>query len=98
VYPTLRQLNRERIVYKGAMYFGLMITNEGIVVLEINCRFGDPETQVQLPLLESDLFELLWRAAVQGSGVMDYRPIWSSKHAVCLVLAAPGYPDKERLI
>jgi len=90
VYPTIRGLAEEGRPYRGVLYVGLMITKEGPKVLEFNCRFGDPETQVVLPRLESDLVPLLIKAA---KGRMEQvSPKWRREAAVCVVLASEGYP------
>lgn len=92
VWPTLKAMATEGLYYQGFLYFGLMITDSGPMVLEINCRLGDPETQVQLPLLKSSLSDLLW-ASLNKQG--PHRPEWHTNRATaCVVLAAPGYPDK----
>ena len=72
------------------MFIGLMLTSEGVKVLEYNVRFGDPETQAVLPLLESELLELL--EATSAGTLAEVAPRWSSKSSACVVLAAPGYP------
>jgi phosphoribosylamine--glycine ligase len=79
--------------FQGVLYAGLMLTEDGPLVLEFNCRFGDPEAQAVLPLIDEDLGERL-AAIANGHGVGD--PIrWSGKHAACVILAAPGYPGKS---
>jgi phosphoribosylamine--glycine ligase len=88
--PVLKAMRERGTPYVGVLYAGLMLTPKGIKVLEFNARFGDPETQVILPLLQSDLFEVM-QACVQGKLgrlVLD----WSPKSAVTVVLASPGYP------
>jgi phosphoribosylamine--glycine ligase len=88
--PVLEELRRRGAPFVGLLYAGLMLTPAGPRVLEFNCRFGDPETQSVLPLLDSDLAELLTAAAVgELSGVS---PGWSRTSAVCVVLASAGYP------
>lgn len=90
--PTLAGMAAEGIPYTGVLYAGLMLTPNGPKVLEFNCRLGDPETQVILPLLKSDLLEL-----VQGAmaGTLDQvRPIWAKGTAVTVVMASRGYPDE----
>jgi len=90
--PTIEGMHREGIPYRGVLYAGLMITEEGPKVLEFNCRFGDPESQAVLPLLEGDLVEIL-DAAVDGRlGEVEVRN--SDGAAVCVVLASGGYPGK----
>ncbi len=95
VEPTLAEMQRRGIVYRGVLYAGLMLTADGPKVLEFNCRFGDPETQVILPLLESDLAELLLAAA---RGTLDEvaPPRWSTQVAVTVVIASGGYPGSYR--
>lgn len=95
IEPTLLGLQKEGIVYQGVLYFGLMLTKAGPKVLEYNCRFGDPETQAILPLIESDLAELM-AASVQGNlGALEVR--WKPQASCCVVLASKGYPDAPRL-
>ena len=90
--PTVRGLAAENRMYKGVLYCGLMITNRGVKVLEYNCRFGDPETQVVLPLLESDLAEVFDNIA---DGYLDMEEVkWADRSAVCVVMASKGYPGK----
>lgn len=90
VAPTLAGLRAEGLPYRGVLFIGLMLTPEGVRVLEYNVRFGDPETQAVLPLLESDLLELL--EATAAGRLSDVTPRWSPAAAACVVLAAPGYP------
>lgn len=91
--PTLAALQSEGIDYRGALYAGLMLTADGPKVLEYNCRFGDPETQVILPRLESDLLPLLLASAGVGHAKLDDWPCqWSPFAAICVVLASEGYP------
>ena len=90
--PLLRGLAKEKIVYRGLLYPGLMITAEGVRVLEFNCRFGDPETQALLPRMKSDLLPLL-EATIDGK--IDKSEIeWDKRAAVTVVLASAGYPGK----
>lgn len=90
--PTMRAMNQEGRTFKGCLYFGLMLTEQGPKVIEYNCRFGDPETQVVLPLLESDLLTIM-EATAQGK--LAQTPVqFSKKHACCVVLASDGYPKK----
>jgi phosphoribosylamine--glycine ligase len=87
---TLHGLQAEGIEYRGVLYAGLMLTDRGTQVLEFNCRFGDPETQVVLPRLKTDLVEAL-DATLDGR--LDRLPLeWEHDAAVCVVLAAAGYP------
>ena len=88
--PTVRGLAAEGRKYKGVLYAGLMITNEGPKVMEYNCRFGDPETQVILPLMESDLVEAT--LAVIEEQLASYRLQLKNQWAVCVVMASAGYP------
>ena len=88
--PAVDGMRRRGTPYVGVLYAGLMLTGQGTRVLEFNCRFGDPETQVLLPLLESDLVDI-FLACVEGRlGEMEIR--WKHAHAVCLVMASAGYP------
>ena len=90
--PLLRGLAKERIAYRGLLYPGLMITSDGPRVLEFNCRFGDPETQVLLPRMKSDLLPLL-EATIDGK-IDNYSIEWDKRVAVTVVLASAGYPGK----
>ena len=90
--PTIKAMNAEGRTFKGCLYFGLMITKDGPKVIEYNCRFGDPETQVVLPLLESDLFTIM-RAVADGC-LSDVDVRFSKESACCVVLASEGYPTK----
>ena len=90
VRPTVAELNRRGIDFRGVLYAGLMLTTGGPKVLEFNCRFGDPETQALLPRLESDLLELLWAAARSESLPAVAR--WREGPAVGVVMASRGYP------
>src|SRR5437588_9738551 len=90
--PLLRGLAKERIAYRGLLYPGLMMTGDGPRVLEFNCRFGDPETQVLLPRLKSDLVQLL-EATIDGK--VDQQTIgWDKRASVTVVLTSAGYPGK----
>ena len=94
LWPLVRGLEAEGVVYRGVIYAGLMLTREGPKVLEFNARFGDPEAQAVLPLLQSDLVELALKVAegrLQGT-----RLSWREGAAACVVLAAPGYPENTR--
>jgi phosphoribosylamine---glycine ligase len=90
--PTLEGMIAEDMPYTGVLYMGLMLTADGPKVIEYNCRFGDPETQVILPLLESDLVEILL-ACVEGR-LEQVTPQWRKGAAVCVVMASGGYPDE----
>lgn len=88
--PTIRAMEKEGRTFKGCLYFGLMITKDGPKVIEYNSRFGDPETQVVLPLLEGDLFEIM-QATTEGTlDEVDFS--FANKCACCLVAASEGYP------
>ena len=90
--PTIKAMNAEGRPFKGCLYFGLMITPSGPKVVEYNCRFGDPETQVVLPLLETDLtdiMEAVWEEKLDG---LDIK--FSGKACACVVMASGGYPVK----
>lgn len=88
--PTVRAMEKEGRTFKGCLYFGLMITKDGPKVIEYNSRFGDPETQVVLPLLEGDLFEIM-QATTEGTlDEVDFS--FANKCACCLVAASEGYP------
>ena len=88
--PTMKAMNAEGRTFKGCLYFGLMLTEKGPKVIEYNCRFGDPETQVVLPLLESDLLTVM-EATAQGK-LAETEVKFADKHACCVVLASNGYP------
>ena len=93
--PTVDGMAEEGRAFQGVLYAGLMLTDQGTQVLEINCRFGDPQTQVVIPLLNEDL-ALRLNGIANGDG--GGGPIqWSGRHAACVVLAAPGYPGKSPL-
>ena len=92
--PTIDALNAEGITYKGCLYAGLMIVDGEPKVVEFNCRFGDPETQAVLPLLKSDLVDIMVACA---DGTLDRQKIsWSDQSAVCVVLASGGYPKEYK--
>ena len=88
--PTIRAMEKEGRLYKGCLYAGLMVTEDGAKVVEFNCRFGDPETEVVLPLLKGDLVEIML-ACIDGN-LADVEIPWSAGAAVTVVLAAGGYP------
>jgi phosphoribosylamine--glycine ligase len=91
--PTIHQMKRSRRPFRGVLYAGLMITNQGVKVLEYNVRFGDPECQPLLMRLNSDLMDLL-EATADGSLDEIAPPQWDPRPAVCVVMAAEGYPGK----
>ena len=89
--PTIRAMNAEGRTFKGCLYFGLMLTKDGPKVIEYNCRFGDPETQVVLPLLKSDLLTVM-RAVTDGT--LAQTPVaFYDKSACCVIMASEGYPQ-----
>lgn len=88
--PTIQAMNAEGRTFKGCLYFGLMVTPDGPKVIEYNCRFGDPETQVVLPLLESDLLTIM-QATTNGT-LAETEVKFSTKNACCVILASKGYP------
>lgn len=90
--PTIEAMNKEGRTFTGCLYFGLMLTENGPKVIEYNCRFGDPETQVVLPLLESDLLDIMLKIY---DGKLDEAEVkFSDKYACCVVMASEGYPQK----
>ena len=89
--PTIQAMNKEGRCFKGCLYFGLMITKDGPKVIEYNCRFGDPETQVVLPLLESDLLEVMMATTDEKLNEIDVK--FANKSACCVVMASKGYPQ-----
>lgn len=90
--PTIKAMNTLGRTFKGCLYFGLMITEKGPKVIEYNCRFGDPETQVVLPLLKTDLFEIM--QAVENGTLSDINVEFKDECACCVVMASKGYPKK----
>ncbi len=88
--PTLQAMNAEGFTFKGVLYVGLMLTEQGPKVVEYNARFGDPETQAVLPLLDSDLMEIMMAVREQRLSELDIR--WKNQAAACIVLASGGYP------
>ncbi len=90
--PTMNAMNAEGRTFKGCLYFGLMLTPTGPKVIEFNCRFGDPETQVVLPLLKTDLLTIM--QAVTNSTLSEIDVEFSSESAACVVMASSGYPQK----
>ena len=90
--PTIDAMNAEGRIFKGCLYFGLMLTPKGPKVIEYNCRFGDPETQVVLPLLESDLLDVMMATT---NGTLDKCEVKFAKGAACcVIMASQGYPEK----
>ncbi|MBR5285437.1 MAG: phosphoribosylamine--glycine ligase [Clostridia bacterium] len=89
--PTVNAMNAEGRKFKGCLYFGLMITKDGPKVIEYNCRFGDPETQVVLPLLETDLLTVMQAVTEERLGDIEVK--FSDKHACCVIMASKGYPE-----
>lgn len=88
--PTMAAMNQEERTFKGCLYFGLMLTPKGPKVIEYNCRFGDPETQVVLPLLESDLLTIMRHVS---AGTLEQAEVkFSKKSACCVIMASEGYP------
>lgn len=90
--PTIAAMQAEGRPFKGCLYFGLMLTPNGAKVIEYNCRFGDPETQVVLPLLKTDLvdiIEAIWEDRLDGIDIE-----WSDESCACVVMASGGYPEK----
>lgn len=90
--PTIRAMVTEGRPFKGCLYFGLMITPNGPKVIEYNCRFGDPETQVVLPLLKTDLMEIFLAVYEERLSELDIQ--WEKGAAACVVMASGGYPQK----
>lgn len=89
--PTIDAMNKEGRTFKGCLYFGLMLTPDGPKVIEYNCRFGDPETQVVLPLLESDLLTIM--QATTNSTLAETEVRFAEKCACCVITASKGYPE-----
>ena len=90
--PTIEAMNKENRTFKGCLYFGLMITPNGPKVIEYNCRFGDPETQVVLPLLDTDLVDIFDAVIDEKLGSIDIK--WKNEAAACVIMASGGYPKK----
>lgn len=90
--PTIEAMNKENRTFKGCLYFGLMITKDGPKVIEYNCRFGDPETQVVLPLLKTDLLDIMMK--VQEGKLDEINVEFEKKAACCVIMASKGYPEK----
>ena len=93
IHPTLQNLQTQKLFYRGVLFIGLMLTDSGPMVLEYNVRFGDPETQVILPLLEGDWAQIFWQVAKGKIPSL----VWKQNlHSACVVLASPGYPDQPQ--
>lgn len=90
--PTVRELGNSKMLYRGVLFIGLMITKNGPQVLEFNVRFGDPETQAILPLLKEDWAEVLALVAQGQMPELNWKPL----HVACVVMAAPGYPQSPQ--
>ncbi|MBP0977242.1 MAG: phosphoribosylamine--glycine ligase, partial [Oscillospiraceae bacterium] len=90
--PTIDAMNNEGRTFKGCLYFGLMITPKGPKVIEYNCRFGDPETQVVLPLLDTDIIDIMMAIYDDKLDTVNVR--WKNESAACVVMASGGYPKK----
>lgn len=91
ILPTIEAMKSENREFKGVLYFGLMLTSSGVKVLEYNARFGDPETQVILPLLKTDIYDI-FNSVVDGT--LDKQSVeWENKSCVCVILASGGYPE-----
>ena len=90
--PTVEAMNKEGRTFRGCLYFGLMLTEKGPKVIEYNCRFGDPETQVVLPLLESDLLTVM-KATTEGT-LAETEVKFRDENACCVIMASKGYPVK----
>lgn len=88
--PTINAMREESGPFKGCLYFGLMLTKRGPVVIEYNCRFGDPETQTILPLLETDLLDIMEAVTDERLDTVNIK--WKKAHAACVVAASGGYP------
>ena len=92
--PTMRAMNQEGRTFKGCLYFGLMLTPKGPKVIEYNCRFGDPETQVVLPLLKTDLLTVM--QAVHDETLSDLPVEFAKDSAACVIVASGGYPESYK--
>jgi phosphoribosylamine---glycine ligase len=89
IEPSVKGLQSGGLLYRGVLFVGIMVTPDGPTVLEYNCRFGDPETQVLLPLLDGD-----WGAVFRDLARGELKPLkWKNVQMACVVLASPGYPD-----
>ena len=94
ILPTVSAMNEEGRIYKGVLYFGLMLTDKGPKVIEYNCRFGDPETEVVLLRLESDLLDIMEAVIDDRLDEIDIK--WNDAPAVCVVMASGGYPESYK--
>ena len=94
ITPTLHALSVENNKFIGCLYCGLMLTNYGVKVVEFNCRFGDPETQSVLPLLEGDFLDLLYSAASESLNTKSIK--YNEGSSVCVIAASKGYPDSYK--
>lgn len=92
--PTINAMNQEGRTFKGCLYFGLMITPKGPKVIEYNCRFGDPETQVVLPRLKTDIIEIF--EAINNETLSELDIEWSEKACACVIMASGGYPKSYK--
>jgi phosphoribosylamine--glycine ligase len=92
--PTIRAMMEEGCPFKGCLYFGLMLTRRGPVVIEYNCRFGDPEAQAVLPLLDGSLLEIM--EAVTDERLSEIEIRWKNAHCACVILASGGYPTSYK--
>lgn len=94
ILPTMHAMKSEGRLFKGVLYFGLMLTADGIKVLEYNARFGDPETQVVLPRLKTDLYDIF--CAVAEDRLADINMQWDDNACVCVIMASGGYPESYK--
>lgn len=92
--PTIKAMNEEGRTFKGCLYFGLMATPMGVKVIEYNCRFGDPETQVVLPLLDTDLYDIF--EAVYNGKLSELEIKWKDECCSCVIMASGGYPQSYK--
>ena len=92
--PTVKAMAAEGAPFKGCLFFGLMLTPTRPVVIEYNCRFGDPETQAVLPLLQTDLFEIM--EAVVQERLDEMEILWENAYCVCVIGASAGYPEQPK--
>ena len=93
-FPTIHAMKRSRFPFQGVLFAGIMLTNQGSRVLEFNCRFGDPETQVLMMRLKTDLLDLLEAVADERLHEFEDTIVWDPRPSVCVVLCAGGYPGK----